>query len=86
MQYAFASTIYLAEVERDVIVLDLMQQRYTLIPCNEQKQFFRRASFERCLWERPCGNRFSRKRSRPVSRQGGFLKSQARQGKWLLLL
>lgn len=48
MQYAFASTIYLAEVERDVIVLNLMQQRYTLIPCNEQKQFFP-ASFFRAL-------------------------------------
>jgi hypothetical protein len=53
MQYAFAPTLYLAEIENDVVVLDLAQQRYKLIPFNEQKRFFPVSFFRALLQGNP---------------------------------
>lgn len=43
MGYTLSSSVYMLEVEKDIILLDLTQQRYKLIPFNEQfypTQFF----------------------------------------------
>lgn len=39
MHYSIASTTYLAEIGNDVILLDVYQQRYKLIPWVKEKQF-----------------------------------------------
>ncbi|HEY1348689.1 MAG TPA: lasso peptide biosynthesis B2 protein, partial [Ktedonobacteraceae bacterium] len=39
MHYSIAAPIYLAELENDVILLDVAAQRYKLLPCVEEKPF-----------------------------------------------